>query len=86
MLSMEKQTNNFSKGWNLFIRVLKDNNAYGTYIKSVMRHGNLDRMHYLTKANLPPAEIMDKSFIWEYTREGHYFWRSMYTKMTPLNA
>ena len=71
----------------LFIRFLKENNAYSFYVKNLKSSKRrlfiIDNLVEKAMTNITCSEILS-SFSWRYTNEGFDFWDELNNKWMTL--
>lgn len=63
---------------NLFIRFLKREKALDSFMKMTEVKSLVDLRVFLSDSS-PELFILD-SFVWDYTKEGYYFWENLSDK------
>lgn len=82
---MEKNSENYvsltEKGkefYIFFLRFLKENKAFYPYQKALLKHRDISFFKELCNNN--NIRIIDFSFTWSYTIQGHSFWSCLHRK------
>lgn len=59
-----------------FIAFLKNKNCFNDYLTNVL-FDKKERFPTFLQALNSPRSIIDRSFTWRYTKNGHFYWSSL---------